>query len=1378
MLNFIYKIFFFFLSFQVFGQESTLEFSQQLTVSDGLAHNGVTSIFEDSKGFIWVGTYDGLNRYDGYNFKMFKNTLEDDILTSNRIRDIEEDKNGNLWLGTDDGITVYNPSTEKFKKIYSKKINSNGISGPVIRKIIVDSVSNKLLCISEKKGLFIFNENLELKSHIKIPEKLLKQGVRFNDGIMVDDSTFILASSRGLILFNNLNNRFKFILKEGNGVDVANAICSINNQTLLVVLRGGIAFVSINEKNRGVLELKFKTLLEEQYKNAIVDFKGNLWLAHLNKGVSLIESVEDLINKNNVLSKKTFDLETVMLRGSCFSISKSSGCWAGTFNKGIYRFDLNENPFKKHETINANAFNLRSTNVTGLSVYDHNRVFVTVSRGGLSLYNTEKEAFEALPFEMLKSDKQKVTSVFVDSRKNIWIKFLGDGNLHRVKARSKKLKEVRFKNKMPIGVGNLRNIEEDKQGNLYFGAESELFKVSFDSEENISKVEKLSNNPFFKGKGISLLRCVYVDPLYDFVWVGDDDDGLFRIKTEGDKALAELKIDHYFKDESKEYSLSSNFVTSVVRLPNKELWIGTERGGICKVIDSDTNPKFIPFSEKKGLSNNVVKSIVYDNEYNLWVATNIGLNKFNTKDYSIRKFSKSDGLPFEDFWYTEERLPNGNIFLSGLDGFCYFNPDKLREEEELPKLELGNFKVFNKAIKPGDKIGDRVLFKKTISDLKEITLKHNENVFSIELTSLHFSNPDNHRLKYKLSPIDIDFIEVPSNQNQIQYNGLQPGEYVLSVMGSNSLNNWTEPKLLKINIEAPYWKTNFAYFIYFVSGCLIVYLIISIITKIQRLNHNIEIEQLEINNVKEINAEKLRFFSNISHDIKTPLTLISVPVEALLTQIKGNSDYKEKLEIVKRQSNKISRLIDQVHDFQRADAELLKMNYTHFSFNSFIEDIISDFSFMASIEGKTLEALNDNNNNNIYVSADKRMLEKVFNNILNNAFKYTKIGDSIKIRYNLNDKDLIVSISDTGIGIDSKDLPHVFERFYQTHKQNNNYSGGSGIGLAFSKRLVEMHYGYINIESEIGKGTKLSVRLPIVKKPLVEDEIIQEEVILKSEKDHESNILLIKNDNIANVSVDDSFAESVVFFAEDNADMRLFVAETLSKFFKVKTFNNGQECIDAMANEWPDIIISDLLMPELNGLDLCKLVKSDVKTSHIPVILLTACVTSDDRIQGLRDGADAYIKKPFNMEHLITRTEALLFNRKQLRERFKIGIPLTKENNKNNRNDNAFLEKLYNLMSDNLDNQELDINDLAKQLYLNRTHFYQKVKMLTNQTPFELLKDFRLKKAAEFLVEKGLSVNEVFVVTGFKSRSHFSKLFKEKYDITPGKFAADMYSKI
>ncbi|WP_435313854.1 hybrid sensor histidine kinase/response regulator transcription factor [Cellulophaga fucicola] len=1363
------SLFFFYVSS---AQEKRLHYSQKLTISEGLAHNGITSILEDSRGFLWLGTYEGLNKYNGYEFKVYKNTLEQNILTSNRVRTINEDIKGNIWIGTDEGISIYDYEKETFYKIYSNKELKKGKYGPVVRNILINKKHKLIFCATEGNGILIFKDDYTFANQFFLPGTAEDKETIFFNAVAIDDDNYLFSTSKGLILYNVVNSKFKRVLSKQ--INFTNAVLKVDEKTIIASANTGILVVSFKkEEDKITFKFKEKKLLENQFNSLSKDKLGNLWLGTLTNGLIRVENAEEFIqNKKGITS--SFYFEKGLMRVSAIAAATSTGCWVATFNEGIYKFDVEENPFKRYNTELNYDYGLFSNNISSISPLDKNRAFITASRGGVGLFNTETERFEPLPFSIPEEYQRKVAGFFVDSRKNAWIQITNVG-LFTVKKGTTKLKKVVVNSSLEQDFIRPRKITEDKDGNIWMVFVDEIFKINIDSNGDITKIESLYNNPFFKKNKPTLSRVVYVDPLYNYIWLGTDLDGLYRINNSS-KHLKDAEVKQFVNIKNDSLSLSSNFVTSLVRLPNDELWLGTEGGGICNVKESSSkNPKFIPYTEKQGLSNNVVKSIQGDEFNNLWISTNIGLNKFDTAHKSFRNFSKSDGLPFEDFWYASNQLDNGKFIFSGLDGFCYFNPKSISTEEKLPKLQFDDFKIFNKIIVSGDTINNRVLLNKRINDIAKLQLKHNENVFSLEVASLHFSNTRNHNIKYRLLPVNKEWIEVPSNQKTIYYNGLQPGEYKLEVMASNSLNEWTPVKTLHIEILPPYWKTIWAYLLYLVLVVCLVYVVVRIILKIQSLNHKVEIEKIEKRNVNEVNEAKLRFFANISHEIKTPLTLISRPLEVLSDRFKHNEDANEKLNLITRQSKKIQQLIEQVLDFRRADANLLKMNYSRFSFDAFVKDLIIDFNFLAENDAKRLVV--EKGNCSITVAADKDKLEKIFNNLLNNAFKYTSSNDVITIGYKSVDKDLIVTVKDTGRGIDSVDLEHIFERFYQSQKEDNAHISGSGIGLAFSKRLVEMHYGFIKADSEVGTGTEITVRLPIVKNNLPTDKEVPEDLDLPKEKEVTVNNKLIQENSPATIVATGDFSDSLIFYAEDNLEMRNFVSKLLSKFFKVKTFRNGKECLDAMEDEWPDIVISDVQMPEMNGLDLCLRIKSDLKTSHIPVILLTALSNIEDHLQGIRDGADAYIKKPFNVQRLITNTEALLSTRKQLRERYQIGIPLTKENNKNNRNDNAFLEKLYSLIEENLDNQEFDLNSLAKELYLNRTHFYQKVKVLTNQTPFELLKIYRLKKAAELLSQKGLAVNEVYIMTGFKSRTHFAKIFKERYNVSPGKYATEINKK-
>ncbi len=1354
------------------AQQNQLKYVKKLSIKDGVAHNGVTSIFEDSRGFIWFGTYEGINKYDGYELKTYKNTIDVKSLTSNRVRSLNEDKLGNIWIGTDEGVTIYNHQKEKFTKLTSDELVSKQFNQAIIRDIIINDQDNLIICVTQSKGLFVFSQSdYTLKRHY-YPDEFNNTLINFFESLQINQFTYVITTSSGLLKFNIQSGKFHQVLKDE--IQFCKSITRLSDTSLLITLLNGVAILNIQETNTSSsFDIARKDLESYSFNSSLLDSENNLWLGTLNRGIIFIENASNFKTDNGFESKK-FNDDLPVLRSSNIVQTSNGNCWYATFNEGLYRFDVKEKPFH-NSTFKTNFKNdLGSNNVTHIANYDENRVLLTSSLGGLKMFNIKERAFETLPFQIPKKLISKIYAVYVDSKQNVWFRIIGENKLMYIPYGQKSPKNIE---NIKIDLNDnilLRSFDQDKFGNIWISSSSDVFKIILDKTGEVKYVESLTSHPLFKNDQLFASRKVLVDPLHDIVWIGTQSKGLLRIDNKKNTALSDTNIKQFTHNKSNTKSLSSNFVTSIVRLPNDDLWIGTEGGGICKVLNPNTDPTFISFTEKNGLSNNVVKNILYDDNHNLWISTNIGLNSFNTQKKEFRKFSSSDGLAFEDFWYASSKLKNKTLLFSGLDGFIYFNPNDIPTREKLPKIQFENFKVFNKNIKPGDTINGRILLEKTISEVDNITLKHNENVFSVDFTSLHYLNPKNHSIKYRLLPFNEQWIEVPSNQKTISYSGLQPGQYRLSVLASNSLNKWTTPKTLTIEITPSIWNTKLAYALYVLLAILIICIAIQVILKIQKLNHKVEIEQLNKDKVEEVNEAKLRFFANISHEIKTPLTLISRPIDVLSQRFRGNTEISDNLNLVKRQSNKIQQLIEQVQDFRKADANVLKMNYSRFSFNSFIQELVLDFKFLADNDQKKLTITE--NNANIIVSADKDKLEKIFNNLLNNAFKYTSTSDAITVEYKQDgDKDLLVSISDTGRGIDSVDINHIFERFYQSKKQDNTHISGSGIGLAFSKRLVEMHYGFISAESELGKGTVITVRLPIVKKHLPTDTL--EEITLPTEKEVPISSKIIQENTSSNIIISGEFSQSVIFYAEDNLEMRDFVSNILSKYFKVTSFRNGKECIEAMENEWPDIVISDVQMPEMNGLDLCIKIKSDLKTSHIPVILLTALTNIEDHVQGIRDGADAYIKKPFHVQHLITNIEALLTVRKQLRERYQIGIPLTKENNKNNKNDNAFLEKLYSLIEENLDNQSFDLNNLARELYLNRTHFYQKVKVLTNQTPFELLKMYRLKKAAELLAQKGLSVNEVFMMTGFKSRTHFAKVFKEKYNISPGKYATESKKK-
>lgn len=1344
------------------ANNSDLTPSYQLSISDGLPHTGVTSILEDSKGYLWFGTFDGLSCYDGYEFTTYRNKIDDRVLVSNRVRSLTEDANGNIWVGTDEGISLYDYEKQRFTVLYDRP----SYTGPIVLKTIIDKERKQVYCITERDGILVFDDAYNFKSKHALPKVLSSGNVTFMGGAQLTQNRLVIASPTGIYTYDITKGNFHHVLKESvpSGADIA----IVDDAHFVVCTHNGLPVVEYRTEQE---KLRFRVvkrhLKGEPLRCASVDMNSKLWVGSFRKGVICIDDISQL-SSNEPLEKSRFSYDNKLIRSSCVTPTASYGCWFGTFNRGVYHFDNKKNAFKHYSVDMDDPYGLKSNEVLHMTNYSAHQLFICSHTGGVALFNNKTESFDPLPFHLPGDELLRSSAVMKDRRGNVWMRLSGNRGVGFVSKGSRRFQSVSSVKYPEFTNLSVKAFVDGNFNQLWVGGEEGLYRLQLDKNNKVVRHESLLDHPMFKGESPLRIRCLYTDPHHDYLWVGTKEHGLFRITESRLKDVKDLEVKRYVDADGKNL-LPSSFVASVVRLPNDELWIGLERGGIGKLLESDDETTFVGFSEKDGLSNNVVKSIQYDSDYNLWISTNVGLNKFDTKDNTFRVFTKEDGLPFIDFTNVGVMLKNGTLFFSGLDGFCYFNPKDVIDTEPLPRLEFSAFKLYNREVFPGDTVGRRVLLDRRLNEVKHIDLKYDENVFSIETTSLHYSTPSNHFLRYQLLPLSEEWITVASDQREMHYNGLPPGEYQLRVMASNSLGKWTAPKELSIKVKSPYWRTTLAYIIYVLLLGGVVYVVIFFVLKIQRLHYNLEIEHLEKEKGKEVNSAKLRFFSNISHEIKTPITLISGPVNVLAERFKHHPDVSEKLNIVKRQSRKISQLVDQVHDFQRADANQLKMNYSTFSFDTFVKELQEDFSFLAENEGKNL--LVDKQTEPIYVKADEDKLSKIFNNLLSNAFKFTDKDDAIMIDYYVDQDNLIVKVKDSGKGIDSNDLPHVFERFFQSQKMKKEYTGGSGIGLAFSKRLVEMHYGFVSAESTEGEGTTMTVKLPILTEELPDVQTLTEEDVLSAEESFVATKVVKDNSQIENIKIDAELANTTIYLVEDNTEMRMFVKEVLSNFFKVKVFVNGKECLTAMEEEWPDLVVSDVLMPEMNGFELTRAIKSDIKTSHIPVILLTACTVIDDQIKGIREGADAYIMKPFDIGHLVARIEYLLQAREKLRARFEANLPLQLKKDDDGTKDIVFLEKLYQLMSDNLGSQELDLNQFARELYLNRTHFYQKVKALTNQTPFELLKNYRLKKAGELLLNEKLPVNEVIDATGFKSRSHFIKSFKEMYNTTPGKYA-------
>lgn len=1325
---------------------------QELSISNGLAHNGVTSMLRDTKGYLWIGTYDGLCRYNGKQTTVFKNKVDSRILNSNRVRALCEDAQGTIWIGTDVGLSVFSYDSYQFKRLPLPE-GYQGVDEWIVRSLSISKDGDKVFAAIEGVGVFVYDTTY------KLLYSTTEMGVLSISGCaaQLSGDVLLLPTSSGVVLYDDSDKSTSMVLP--NIINDVWEVSVLDETTIAVMLEHGLYLVNYSVVNGSyVFELASDLLYaDSQFSSLQVDEDGMLWIGTDTKGFACMPHYRETLGKS--------DLEYINddLRISSFLFLDDGTKWVSSFDKGMFRYSTDGEVFTSIKSLG----DIKQCQIVQL---DRDRLLVQPYFRDLCMIDVVSGNRLAMPSGLSEEDLRSPSYLLPTSRGDVWV-FKNERKVFRLKGDAV----------LPVSSDKLGQLPQwavptaagvDGSGNLWLGYSDNLYRMSLLPNGDVASLETIHLNPIFNNYNISKVRVVYWDEESRSLWIGTDSQGLYRIVVPSKESLIQANITHYTFEEGDIYSLPSNFVSSIMRHPNGELWIGTEQGGVCRMIENEEgNVIFENFTEQAQLTNDVVKSFVVDTLNRMWVATNVGLHLYDDAKNSFLNFYDGDGLPFEDFWYSSISVKGSDrLYFTGVQGICSFDAKRFPAQDELPNIEFSGISIFDRVVRPYELVDGDVVFAPSSTNGDKVQLHHKQSGITVQVDALYGSHSSNHRIRYQLLPMSDMWQTLPSHTNSISLSGLSPRVYTLRVVASDALLNWTAAKELTIMVSPPWWRTPFAYTIYAMLLLLIIIGIVRILMRFQQLNHNLEIEALEKRNLESINEEKQRYFSNISHELKTPLTLIFAPLESLMQQFRVDTEVRKKLHIIKRQSRKMLGLIDLAHNVQLNEMNMLKRDVSQFDFVRFMQSVTADFTFLAEYDNKQLliEQMNDES---VFVEADKSMIEKVVNNLLNNSFKYTRPEDTIRVRYGVVNGVLQLHISDTGYGIDESDLPHIFDRFYQGRHHAENV-GGTGIGLTFSRRLVLLHGGNIEAQSKLGAGTTFIVMLPIV---------IPMPTLAPTESEENTPTIdssepsfIIGECELESKELSKELRDSTLFVVEDNAELRQFMFEFLSPYFNVEMFANGVECMEQMKERWPSLIISDVMMPEMDGYELCKRVKSDIKTSHIPFILLTALTTVDDKIKGLEHGADAYIPKPFYPKHLFKRIETLLRGRVALRERYQVGIPIVLNDSKGTATkDNEFLEKLYNLFSKNLDNDEVDVYSFAVELGLNRSFFLQKVKALTNCSPYELLKNYRLTEAAKLLLAKSVNVNEVCYMTGFKSRTHFSRLFKEKYGVSPSKYGME-----
>ncbi|RFS18436.1 two-component regulator propeller domain-containing protein [Emticicia sp. C21] len=1321
-----------------------------ITIADGLSQGMVNDIVQDRQGFMWVATKDGLNRYDGYNFKIFThNPYKEYSISGNNCTRLLEDSKGRIWVSTEnDGLNLFDPLTQKF--YHANPRIANNERNFVIFYLKEDTAGNIwVITDNPEKSFFITQKGYPAQADFSNWLIEADFASRQKTSFRYDVHSMSLQIAKSFSIKNHFPSSFdakidleayKVLEDKQKRYWVAGqtAIHCIVNNKIIKTIPFPTSVLGITVLNQ--FDDETLTICNQEY----------LWLIKPDK----------LIKTAQLTPANAFATMPRLLEGMRqFFKDKSDNIWAGTFGYGLFRFNKNVKQFQSF---------LAGYSPSHLLQDKQGRLYIHGNyRPKYRYYQVDKARNTISPIPHSIDHPTYVDNLLMqDSRNNFYLIYTINGK--RVMAYFstdwQKLKEYELPPVYVFGGGVYSyKMLEDKDGNIWLGVtdgnlikfnpETETFQV-FNYQhllpENSLTVETFS---------------IYQDHK-DIIWIGTQ-KGL--IKAEGLSGKPRYTI--YKNNKTDGQSLSNDFVSAIVSDPNqpdKYLWVSTKGGGLER-LDKQSG-KFEHFTEEQGLPNKVVYGILVGNDTNLWLSTNRGLSRFTPKTAAFTNFNKSDGLQDDEFNTNSYfKAPTGELFFGGINGINIFKASDINHSKDIPVIKIFGLKINNKPIEVNDKAA---VLEKPIEYIRKLEVAHEQNQISLEFGVMDFTNPVKNRYRYQLVGLDDDWVEAGTDHfaNYVQ---IPSGTYTFRVMGTVNGEVWSKPIELIIRVNPPFYRTWWAYLIYLTLFTYTVYRLYKNQLKRVRLQEQLIYKDKEAERLAELDSLKTRFFANISHEFRTPLTLLAGP----LSDLKKKYPQEGIVHVMQRNLSRLQTLINQLLDLSKLEAGKMAPKIQQADLAGFLKQLLASFDSLA--ESKDISFVYDKNDTRQIAYFDSDKIEKIITNLLSNAFKFTPEGGKIAIQTTYTDTSFTIQVQDSGIGIEQERLTSIFDRFYQVEDSaslksyTRNYEG-TGIGLALVKELVDVLQGQINVESQISVGTTFTVSIPTDKatwgKYLNKEALLTEPNVGKIERS-DSGYLTSNLTN--NESIQHDSELPILLIIEDNTDLRAYIRSHFELSYQIVEAADGQEGYEKAVELIPDLVICDLMMPRLDGFGFCKLVKSDMRTNHIPVIMLTARAALEDRLEGLELGADDYLAKPFNTDELQIRVRNLIFIRQALQQKYSQSVyqePLSYEPKEDSLND-QFLQQLHAIIDKNLINTDFSVNILADEMNITPSQLRRKLKAITDQTIIEFIRNYRLQKAAKMLQNKYITVSEVAYQVGFESISYFAKVFQEVYGKTPSEWS-------
>ncbi len=1339
------------------AQNHSVEF---LPISAELSQNTVTDILQDKNGFIWIGTHNGLNKYDGARMVTYDFDEQDSTsLSSGYIQVIFEDSKQTLWVGTKGGgLCKYNEDSNSFDCFISKNLAAYLKFSNVLA--ICEDKDKVLWIGTENQGLISYNQETgkiawygkNAKGNYRIPSNEITS-------IIEDDelNLWVANSTEGLHLLDRETEKFinfRHIPKDSLSIS-SNKVSDLIKGTsgkVWIVTRQGLDWVDKNDDGKYIFHHQ---KIGEEKSNVIIsvleDKKANLWVGVENEGLYRI----DLANHKTEWFTYSATEEFCLQSNSIWSLYEDNTgiIWVGTYNKGIYKADTGTEKFLKFAHDLNSKYTLNNNTVTSFAQDNTGNVWIGTDGGGLNYWNVSKNSFVKFTTESTAQPLKgnAVLSLLIDSKNNLWIGTWGNGvSLKRKGSNYFEPFLLNHSRNDVIGKENIYSIVEDRAGIIWFGSfGSGLYRYN-PLNNQIKGYNDTEDSP----TGISSNFITSLLQASDEnLWVGTV-KGLNKVSIANDKT----RVKQYLQTEMGANLQGGNLIVNTIfEDSRRSLWVGTHKGLFVLDVQEEA---FFKIGKKQGLPNENIKSIEEDSLHNLWISTNKGISKYSIATGAIENFTTADGLQAMEFFRGASlKLRNGTLLFGGVEGFNIFSPKGIKKNKFEPTVYLIDFKLSNHSVKPGP----QSVLKKVIQSTKKITLPYNQNTFSFEFGMISFMQNSKNKFAYKLDGYDKDWQKIGSAREAF-FTNIPPGNYTFRVKATNNDGVWSKHQVsLNIVIIPPWYATHLAYVIYAVLFIMLLALGYRTIINRERLKAALQVEHIELVKMQELDEMKSNFFANISHEFRTPLTLILGPLKSMF------SSKKEKhIAMMIRNGESLLKLIDQLLELSKLESGGMPLEAEMDNVVEFLEPIVQSFLPLA-IE-KNITFIITMPPAKILLYFDKEKLEKVVTNLLSNAFKYTPESGKVTFKIKELEKKIVLSVEDEGIGIPENEKNLVFNRYYRVRDAKEKKRKGTGIGLSLSKELVELHKGRIELESVEGQGTVFRVFLKKGKQHLNPNDISE----VSGEYTFQQQALFVAEKEGINKELNDmeEAQEYQILIIEDNDDIRNYICEVLGYSYNLLEADNGSDGIKMALEQIPDLIISDIMMPGTDGFEVCKKVKEDIKTSHIPVILLTAKAKNKSKLEGFEQGADYYITKPFDPELLRLRVRNALHTRNQFRAKVlnKKTLQIDAGQVKISSRDKAFISQVIEIVEKNMNNSNFSVDELGRELRLSRTQLYRKIKGLLGQSVNELVRSIRLKKAAQLLKNSQMSIAEITYEVGFNDLQYFRDCFKKQFGVTPSEF--------